>query len=40
VYQIQGVPTLILFQKGQILWRKSGVTSAKELIKIISEKAK
>ncbi|MEI6086056.1 MAG: thioredoxin [Bacteroidota bacterium] len=40
VYQIQGVPTLILFQKGQILWRKSGVTSAKELVKIISEKAK
>jgi thioredoxin 1 len=40
VYQIQGVPTLILFQKGQILWRKSGVTSAKELMKIISEKAK
>jgi thioredoxin 1 len=40
VYQIQGVPTLILFQKGQILWRKSGVTSAKELVKIINEKAK
>ena len=40
VYQIQGGPTLILFQKGQILWRKSGVTSAKELVKIISEKAK
>jgi thioredoxin 1 len=40
VYQIQGVPTLILFQKGQILWRKSGVTSAKELVKIINEKSK
>jgi thioredoxin 1 len=40
VYQIQGVPTLILFQNGQILWRKSGVTSAKELIKVIGEKAK
>jgi thioredoxin 1 len=40
VYQIQGVPTLILFQKGQILWRKSGVTSAKELVKVINEKAK
>lgn len=39
-YQIQGVPTLILFQKGQILWRKSGVTSAKELVKLITEKAK
>jgi thioredoxin 1 len=39
-YQIQGVPTLILFQKGQILWRKSGVTNAKELVKIIQEKTK
>lgn len=40
VYQIQGVPTLILFQKGNILWRKSGVTSVKELVKIIEEKTK
>jgi thioredoxin 1 len=38
VYQVQSVPTLILFQKGQILWRKSGVTSAKELVKVITEK--
>jgi thioredoxin 1 len=40
VYQIQGVPTLILFQNGQILWRKSGVTSAKELATVIAQKAK
>jgi thioredoxin 1 len=40
VYQIQGVPTLILFQKGQILWRKSGVTNVKELVKMIHEKTK
>lgn len=39
VYQIQGVPTLILFQNGQILWRKSGVTSAKELATVIAQKA-
>lgn len=38
-YQVQGVPTLILFQNGQILWRKSGVTSAKELQSIIQQKA-
>jgi thioredoxin 1 len=35
-YQIQGVPTLILFQAGKIKWRQSGVVSAIELKNIIS----
>ena len=39
-YQIQGVPTLILFQNGEMLWRKSGVTNARELSSIIKQKAK
>jgi len=30
-YQVQSVPTLIIFQKGQVKWRRSGVTSAREL---------
>lgn len=34
-YQVQGVPTLIIFQKGKIMWRKSGVIPANELIKQI-----
>lgn len=34
-YKIQGVPTLILFKKGQIKWRQSGVISATELEKVI-----
>ena len=36
---ISGVPTLILFQKGQTLWRQSGVQSAKQLQAIINQKA-
>ena len=31
-YQVQGVPTLIIFQKGKIIWRQSGVIPAHELI--------
>ena len=38
-YKIQSVPTLLLFKKGQIKWRQSGVTTATALenqIKIYS----
>ena len=35
LYEIQGVPTLILFKKGVIKWRQSGVVSASDLLKII-----
>lgn len=37
-YQIKGVPTLILFQKGQILWQKSGVVREEPLYSIITSK--
>ena len=30
-YNIQGVPTLILFKEGKILWRKSGAMSSQQI---------
>jgi thioredoxin 1 len=36
---ISGVPTLVLYQKGQMLWRQSGVVHARQLKDIISQKA-
>ncbi|MFN4144871.1 MAG: thioredoxin [Runella sp.] len=36
-YRIQGVPTLILFQKGQIKWRQSGVVQKNQLVNIVNQ---
>src|SRR5215218_5231001 len=36
-FQIQGVPTLILFKDGQIKWRQSGVVPANTLVQIINQ---
>ncbi|MFN7703154.1 MAG: thioredoxin [Chryseotalea sp.] len=36
-YQIQGVPTLILFKQGKILWRQSGVVPAHQLLQVINQ---
>lgn len=36
-YQIQGVPTLILFKNGKPLWRQSGVVPKNNLVSIIQQ---
>jgi thioredoxin 1 len=36
-YQIQGVPTLILFKDGKPLWRQSGVVPKNNLVSIIQQ---
>ncbi len=36
-YRIQSVPTLIIFKKGQIVWRHCGVVSKSQLTSIINQ---
>lgn len=39
-YQVRGIPTLILFRNGQILWQQAGVVRMPELKQIIDQKLK
>lgn len=36
-YQVQGVPTLMIFKNGQVKWRQSGVVPADHLKKVIEQ---
>ena len=36
-YQIRGVPTLIMFKKGQQVWRQSGVANKQQLLGLINQ---
>jgi len=36
-YQVNSVPTLILFKQGKVLWRQSGVLPKNELVKKIKQ---
>jgi thioredoxin 1 len=37
-YQVRGVPSLILFKNGQILWQQAGVVQSAQLEQIINQK--
>ena len=37
-FNIQGVPTLILFKKGKVIWRQSGAMNAQQLSGIVKSK--
>lgn len=36
-FQVQSVPTLILFRKGQVKWRQSGVMQANSLVQVVKQ---
>lgn len=38
-YQVQSVPTLVLFKKGNVVWRQSGVVPTEYLKRIIDQHA-
>lgn len=38
-FQVKSVPTLILFQKGKVVWRKAGVVQSHQLVDIINKQA-
>ncbi|WP_370687382.1 thioredoxin [Fulvivirga maritima] len=38
-YQVQGVPTLIIFKNGQPVWRQSGVANKQQLIDLLKHNA-
>ena len=37
VYNVRGVPTLILFKNGKVIWRQSGVVHANDLILLLKQ---
>ena len=36
-FQVQSVPTLIIFKHGKVVWRQAGVVQAKELQRILND---
>lgn len=36
-YQVRGVPTMIIFKEGKILWRQSGVLQKEDLVRVVRQ---
>lgn len=36
-YQVKSIPTLMIFRKGEVRWRQSGVLQADELERLINQ---
>lgn len=36
-FMVRGVPTMLLFRKGKLLWRQSGLLTKNDLVKLIRE---
>lgn len=36
-YQVRSVPTLMIFKKGKILWKQSGVVPTHELVRLVNQ---
>lgn len=36
-YQVRGVPTLVLFKGGEVMWRHSGVASKQQLLDVMRQ---
>ncbi len=36
-YQVRSIPTMILFKKGQPVWRQAGVANKEQLIQLINQ---
>lgn len=36
-FKVQGVPTLILFKEGAVVWRQSGVVPAEQLKQVVEQ---
>ncbi len=34
-YQVRGVPTMLLFKKGEPVWRESGVLQKNDIVKVV-----